>query len=281
MKKILQIGSFSLSIFSVHFDKTEDIMIFIIAGTEDGRKLAGFLLKNNLQVTASVVSEYGKSLLEQYEGIKINDKKLEEVEIYNLLTIEKFSVLVDASHPYAVNVSKNAMAACHKVNIPYIRYERESLPLNYDKLFHVDDYDNAAKKAAEFGKNIFLTTGSRNLKIFVESPALKDCNIIARVLPTSEVLSLCEKLGLSPKNIVAMQGRFSTELNIELFKHYKADVIVTKDSGEIGGVDTKLEAAKILNLPVILIDRPKINYDKIFYNFDDVLLFCKISESLN
>ena len=248
-------------------------MIFVIAGTEDGRELAGFLLNNGFEVTASFVSSYGKTLLERYEGIKIDDRKLDENELVELLLTGDFEVLVDASHPYAVNVSQNAMTACHKADVPYIRYERESIPLTYEKIFHVATYEEAAVKASELGRNIFLTTGSRNLKIFVESPALRDCNLIARILPTAEVLTECEKLGFSPKNIVAMQGPFSTELNVEVFKHYQAEVIVSKDSGQIGGVDTKLIAAEKLNLPVVLIDRPKITYDKIVSTFEEVLNF--------
>ncbi len=250
-------------------------MIFLIAGTEDGRELAEFLLKNNFDVTASVVSSYGKILLSKYEGIKINEKKLDENELTEFLFNGNFKILVDASHPYAVNVSQNAMTACHRANIPYIRFERESIPLTYEKIFHVDDYDEAAKISSELGKNIFLTTGSRNLKIFVQSPYLKDCNLIARILPTAEVLSECEKLGLNPKNICAMQGPFSVKLNEEIFKHYKAEVIVSKESGQIGGADTKLTAAENLNLPVILIDRPKIFYDNVVSTFNDVLKLCK------
>lgn len=250
-------------------------MIFVIAGTEDGRELAAFLLNNGLEVTVSVVSDYGKALLSRYEGIRINNKKLDENEFVELLLHSGITTLVDASHPYAVNISSNAMSACHKVNVPYIRYERESLPLNYDKVFHVEDYESAAIKAAELGKNIFLTIGSRNLKTFVNSPALRDCNLIARVLPTADVLHQCEELGLNPKNIVAMQGPFSTELNVELFKHYSTEVIVSKESGRIGGVDTKLLAAEKLNLPVVLIDRPKIHYDNVVSKFEEVLEFCK------
>ena len=70
-----------------------------------------------------------------------------------------------------------------------------------------------------------------------------------------------------------MQGPFSVALNVELFRHAKAEVIVTKDGGQIGGTDTKLLAAEILNLPVVMIRRPKIFYPNLAATFDDVLKF--------
>ena len=184
---------------------------------------------------------------------------------------ENFDCLVDASHPYAKNISANAIDAAQAAKIFYVRYERAEIIFDYEKIFRVESYEAAALKASQLGKNIYLTTGSRSLKIFVD--LLKDCNLTARVLPTADVLSQCENFGLTPKQIVAMQGPFSTELNAELFKHAKAEVVVTKNSGQIGGADTKLEAAKILSLPVVMIDRPKIFYPRLAKNFDDVLKF--------
>ena len=252
--------------------------IFLMAGTEDGRKLAEFLLKRGVEVTASVVSDYGKKLLAQYQNISINNKKLDAAELAEFLTVGKFAALVDASHPYAVEATKNAVDACAKVNIPYLRFERATGKFERLNACHVSSYEDAAIKAAELGKNIFLTTGSKTLKIFVE--LLKGCNITARVLPTAEVLAQCEKLGLTPKQIIAMQGPFSTELNIEMFKQAGAEVIVTKDSGQIGGADTKIAAAQILNLPVVIIDRPKIFYPNVAATFEEVLAFLKNYSSI-
>ena len=247
--------------------------IFLIAGTEDGRKLAEFLLNRGFDVTASVVSDYGRKLLANCADVKINDKPLDRDDLEKILRAENFNALADASHPYAKNISTNAISAAQAAQIPYVRYERAKVALNYEKIFHVDSYEAAAIKASELGKNIFLTTGSRSLKIFVESPALKDCNLTARILPTADVLTQCEALGLTPKQIVAIQGAFSVELNAELFKHAGADVIVTKNSGQIGGADTKIAAAQLLNLPVVMIDRPKISYPNLAATFDEVLKF--------
>ncbi len=251
--------------------------IFLIAGTEDGRKLAEFLSRHGHLVTASVVSEYGKKILEQYEKILISDKKLDEDELTENLR-GNFDILVDASHPYAVNVSQNSIAACRRAEIPYIRFERAEVEVDAENIFKVDSYESAAVKAAELGKNIFITTGSRNLKKFIYAPALKDCNLSVRILPTVEVLHECESYGLTPKNIIAMQGPFSTELNVETFKHCRAEVIVTKNSGKIGGADTKLAAAKILNLPVVMIERPKIFYPNVAFDFEGILNFIESKE---
>ncbi|MBR1805588.1 MAG: precorrin-6A reductase [Selenomonadaceae bacterium] len=249
--------------------------IFLIAGTQDGRELAQILLEHGFDVTASVVSDYGRKLLQTCAGLKINDKPLDADELEKILREGNFDAVVDASHPYAQNVSANAIRAAQAANIFYVRYERAQVEVTGENVFRVDGYEAAAVKASELGKNIFVTTGSRNLKTFVTSPALKDCNLTVRVLPTAEVLAQCEALGLSPKQIVAIQGAFSTQLNVELFRHAKAEVLVTKNSGQVGGADTKLAAAAILNLPVVLIDRPKIDYPNLAATFDEVcsLLF--------
>ena len=247
--------------------------VFVMAGTEDGRKLAEFLAVNGHEVTASVVSEYGRKLLEQHAGITVSDKKLDAGELAEILRAGKFQILVDASHPYALGATRNALEACAGINLPYIRFERATGITGGDSVYRVESYEAAAVKAAELGRNIFLTTGSRSLKIFVESPALKNCTITARILPTAEVLSECEALGLTPKQIVAMQGPFSTELNVEMFRHAGAEVIVTKDGGQIGGVDTKIAAAGILKIPVVVIERPKISCPNVAATFEAVLKF--------
>lgn len=243
--------------------------IFLIAGTEDGRKLAKFLADKDFQITASVTTEYGKKILEQYKNIKINDKKLDVEELEKILREGDFKILVDASHPYAENISQNAIQVCKNLNIFYIRYERPEIELTYQQIYRVESYEQAAEISASLGKNIFLTTGSHNLKKFLQCDAVKNCNVTVRILPTAEVLSECEKF-LSPKNIVALQGPFSTELNAELFKHVQAEVIVTKNSGEIGGTDTKIAAAKKLNLPVVVIKRPEIFYPRVAKSFNEV-----------
>lgn len=248
-------------------------MIFVAAGTQDGRELAGFLLEKGQRVTASVVSRYGEELLSRYPGICINDRPLDEAALADYCRAHGIAVFVDASHPYAANISANAMRACRACGIPYIRYERQSAPLAYTKAHYVADYEEAAKVAASLGKHVFLTTGSHNLKAFTEAPVLQDCVLTARVLPDPKVVEECTALGLRPSQIVALQGPFSEVLNEELYKKYEADVVVTKNGGTVGGADTKFAAAMKLGLPLVIVERPRIAYENMAQTFAEVLEF--------
>ena len=250
-------------------------MILVLAGTQDGRELAGRLLDAGWPVAASVVSRYGSELLVRYaaKGLVVNDRPLDTAGLAGYIRRQGIRLLVDASHPYAANASENAMEACRQQHIPYLRYERKGTPLVYDKLYRVADYAGAARQAAKLGQHIFLTTGSHNLATFSQAECLRDHVLTARVLPEPEVLRQCLALGFSPKNLVAMQGPFSLELNAELYKKYEAEVIVTKDSGQIGGTDTKAAAAIALGLPLVLIERPQVSYENFAQSFEEVLAF--------
>lgn len=250
-------------------------MIFIAAGTQDGRELAGFILEHGYEVTASVVSEYGEELLNRYKGIKVNNKAMDEAGFVEYFILNKVECFVDASHPYAANISTNAMRACEKCGVPYIRYERASSQLDYDKAYYVESVEAAAETAGELGKHVFLTTGSRSLPVFAKADALKNCDVVCRILPEAEVVREARELGFSPNHIIAMQGPFSKELNRELFIKYNADVVVTKNSGTLGGADTKFAAVKELNLPLVIIDRPKVEYTNVSDSFDVVMEFIK------
>ena len=128
--------------------------IFVMAGTEEGRKLAEFLSCKGYEVTASVTSDYGRKILEQYE-FGVNDKKLDAAELAEFLREGKFNIMVDASHPYALRASTNAIDACLSISIPYVRFERSESVTGYSRAYHVDGYESAAKMAATLGKNIF------------------------------------------------------------------------------------------------------------------------------
>jgi precorrin-6A/cobalt-precorrin-6A reductase len=81
----------------------------------------------------------------------------------------------------------------------------------------------------------------------------------------------CEVLGVEQKNIIAMQGPFSREMNEALYRQYGTTVMVTKESGKIGSVDEKVETALQMGIDVVLISRPEIEFGTVFTDFDGVI----------
>jgi len=81
----------------------------------------------------------------------------------------------------------------------------------------------------------------------------------------------CEALGVAQRDIVAIQGPFSKELNEALFRQYGVTLMITKESGKVGSVDEKLEAALACSIETILIARPNIKYGQQYSTFEEVL----------
>lgn len=248
-------------------------MIWVIAGTIDGRQLALEIANRYQQkVFVSVVSSYGAQLASN-ENIEVYTGRLDAEAMSKLIVEKNISMLVDASHPYAAVVTKTAIIAAKEQNIPYVRFERKEIPLpEYPKLYHTVNEVEAAELAAELAVNnkVYLTTGSKTLSIFKKSKSLADKEVWARVLPTTEVIKECEELGILPKYIVALQGPFSYELNKAMFKDTAASVIVMKNSGLVGGSDTKLQAAIDLGINIVLIDRPRMTENvKIIHDIEE------------
>ncbi|SHI32709.1 precorrin-6A reductase [Propionispora hippei] len=247
-------------------------MILVLAGTQDGRQLAAQLAKDH-KVMVSVISQYGRQLASESQ-VQAQEGMLDTAAMLELFRRLQVELLVDASHPYAVNVSRNAMEACESCGVAYLRYERPQAALPaYDKLYKAPNYERAAEQAVALGKVIFLTTGSRHLKVFKTAADPTVHRLIARVLPEPGVLTECLKLGFQPRDIVAMQGPFSHELNKALFKEFGTEVVVSKNSGQIGGSDTKFSAARELGLPLVIIDRPALPYKTVVSSFAEVLAY--------
>jgi len=233
-------------------------MIMVLAGTADGREIVKALASRGLRVLACAATPYGASLLEGSGALRISGGRLNGAGMEQMIEENKVAVLVDATHPYAEEVSAVAAGACRKKEIRYIRYQRLESPVRkHPLLYYARSYGEAATKAAELGEVVFLTTGSKTLEIFLEVAQRKGRRVVARVLPHPEVLQKCFDLGLAPADIVAMQGPFGYEINLALLRSYNASVLVTKDGGAPGGAAEKIAAALELGIPVVLVKRPE------------------------
>ncbi|MGF7057501.1 cobalt-precorrin-6A reductase [Brassicibacter mesophilus] len=246
-------------------------MILVLSGTKDGRMIIEKLIENNFKVLATTATEYGGSLIDQDMNVTVISQKLTQSEIEGIIDEEKIGCVIDATHPYAKQISENAINSCNNKSITYLRYERR--PTKIDNVNRFKTYEEAIKFLNTTQGNILLTTGSNNIKCF--SAINRKDRIYARVLPTIEAISKCGEIGLIPKQILGLQGPFSIELNKAIYKEYSIKHVVTKDSGTIGGTDEKIAAAINLGINIVLIERPQVDYTNTFNNIEDLINYLK------
>ena len=247
-------------------------MILLIAGTGDARELALRIKQEGYALLTSVVTENAAKRMRE-AGLAVRTGRLTAEAMAELIRHEQVQAVVDASHPFAEEASKNAIAAAKAAGVPYIRYERESSSSpRHAKVTIVDDYEQAAELAAQKRGVVMLTTGSKTLHIFAKRLlGLPDTTLVARMLPREDNMRKCEELGLEQKNIVAMQGPFSKELSKALYDHYKVTLMITKESGKAGAFDEKVEAALEMGIETIIIRRPQLDYGTVCSDFAGVL----------
>jgi precorrin-6A/cobalt-precorrin-6A reductase len=254
-------------------------MILFLAGTSDARELAIEIQTAGWSVLATVVTESAAKSLQE-AGLSTQIGRLTAADITSLIIEKGFQAVVDASHPFAEEASKNALQGAQDANVPYIRYERESQRFQDEKVILVNDYEEAAKLAATKRGVIMLTTGSKTLQIFAkELIGLENTRVIARMLPRIDNMEKCAELGIEQKNIVAIQGPFSKELNKALYEQYGVTLMITKESGKVGSVDEKLEAALECGIETIMIARPNVNYQNVHSSFEEVI--SKLTKQVN
>ncbi|WP_105615026.1 cobalt-precorrin-6A reductase [Vallitalea okinawensis] len=247
-------------------------MILLLAGTSDARAIGTELKNSHLKVIATATSNYGSQLLRE-NGLEVLCGKLDEGALHSVVQQYEISVIVDATHPYAEAISHLALNVAKELNILYLRYERPSIlqELSMDKIVAVQDYLEAAKVASLEQGNVLSTIGSRRLEKLVMSIPLD--RLFVRILPQPEVIKECLDLGIKLGQIIAMQGPFSKELNMALYKQFNIKTIITKDSGEIGGAKEKIEAAQACGVKTILVERPAIKYPKVFNEIYELLKY--------
>lgn len=248
--------------------------VVIFGGTSEGRMLSECLCRNKIAHTLCVATDYGEEVLEPSEYAHVLQGRLDTQQMEDLIRREQCFVVVDATHPYAVEVSKNIRKACERTKMKYLRFLRDKesvIDVRSDVLV------SSATEAAAYldGQEgaIFLTTGSKELPAFTAG-VHKTERLFVRVLPSAAVVASCRELGLEGKQICAMQGPFSEEMNRALLQQTKAAWLVTKDTGITGGFPEKVRAARSLGVRLVIIRRPEesgLDYESVLQVLEAVL----------
>ena len=225
--------------------------ILLFGGTTEGRVLAQKLLALGHAVTVSVATALGAEMLGDFPKDHILTGRLEQPAIARRLP--DYALCIDATHPYAVEATKNIRAAAARAGVEYHRLLRAPSPLPEGALV----FSSAAEAAQELARtegNVLLTTGAKELGAFAPI-APERC--YPRVLPTQEGIAACEAAGIPHRNIIAMQGPFSRALNEALIQQFEIRWLVTKDGGAAGGFAEKAQAAAQCSVQLIVLRRPE------------------------
>lgn len=236
--------------------------VWIAAGTTEGRILAEYCRENQILAVASVVSSYGEQLMEAGGTLEVHVGAMESWQMEQFIQKQQVDLVIDATHPYAQEASRNIRQAAEKQQVKYLRCLRgqeemtEKMSESVLDVRYVSDVKEAVNMLGHTEGNVFLTTGSKELAAFSAFPEFAE-RMYVRVLPGRESLELCLQAGFSGKHIICMQGPFSKELNAAMMKSVQARWMVTKEAGKAGGFAEKMEAAKELGISVIVIGRPR------------------------
>lgn len=163
------------------------------------------------------------------------------------LAAERIALLVDATHPFAAQMSGHARLACQQTGVPLIRLTRPAwTPANGEPWREVANMAAAAEALGPQPQRVFLTVGRLQLAAFAAAP--QHHYVVRTIDPAGDH-------GLQDARFIEARGPFSVDDEERLMRAHRITVLVTKNSGGAASAD-KLDAARRLDLPVILVRRP-------------------------
>ncbi len=234
--------------------------VLVFGGTTEGRELAALLREAGIPHVVSVATEYGLQILKESGEKEVVSGRKDSEEIVRFIEDGGFASVVDSTHPFATTVSEEIKKACDLTGTEYIRIRRDTGSECgsdfYEKAIYTDSLSEAVSELEKISGNILLLTGSRDL-LQVTRGISDISRIYARVLPDVESLKKCIDAGLTGKQIIAMQGPFSCNMNEALISEVDASVILTKESGIQGGFPAKMQAAKNCGIRAVVLRNPE------------------------
>jgi precorrin-6A/cobalt-precorrin-6A reductase len=216
-------------------------VILVLGGTTEGRELAG-ALEGVVSSLAGRVSTPqlppGEVRIGGFGGVAGLVAWIQE---------RRPQAVIDATHPFAAQMSRHAVAACASTGTPLLRLQRRGWTEQAgDRWVRVATAADAARVLPALGTRVLLTTGRLELAAFAD---LTMPVVLRSVEPPQPPV---------PAQLVTLtaRGPWTLEQERELLTEHRIDVLVTKDSG--GPTAPKLTAARLAGIPVVMIDRPPV-----------------------
>ncbi|WTX00324.1 cobalt-precorrin-6A reductase [Streptomycetaceae bacterium NBC_01309] len=231
-------------------------VVMILGGTSDARQLAARLVAaqsgaaqppGGVRVVSSLAGRTKAPVLPQGETRVGGFGGVPGLAAW--LREHRVAAVVDATHPFAARISANAVAACAEAGVPLLRLQRPGwTERDGDDWRRVGSAEEAAALLPGVGRRVFLTTGRMETAPYA---GLDDLWFLLRsVEPPEDAVPRHLELLLA-------RGPFTVADEVALMRRHAIDVVVTKDSGG-GQTAAKLDAARELRLPVVVITRPAV-----------------------
>ncbi len=241
--------------------RTRSPRILILGGTSEASRLATILWDRNLSVISSLAGRVIRPALPPgvvriggFGGIDGLTTYLEQ---------EAIQVVIDVTHPFASRMSCNAEVACRTLNIPLISFERPPWkPHRDDHWLHVPDMRSAALLVDTNYSRVFLSIGRQELDVF---SGCRQAWFLVRSIDKPENM-------MPPRSkLILERGPFNLDAERQLLRDESIDVVVSKNSGATATYP-KIEAARELDIPIVMIDRPQKHSTPTLESLDDVML---------
>ncbi|MGJ8527531.1 cobalt-precorrin-6A reductase [Maritalea sp.] len=220
--------------------------ILIFGGTGEAIDLADALVRQGHQVTTSLA---GRTRKPRLPNGHIHTGGFGGVDgLADYISRNGFEMVVDATHPFAAQMSANAVKACAQLNAPMLRLTREAWQAGAaDNWHHVPNIQAAADRLGA-GSHVLVTVGRQHIEPFV---LRTDCTIFIRAIEHPEVILPAHV------NVILERPPFRLSDELAFMRTHEITHLVTKNAG---GDQTaaKLEAARMVGASVIMIERPAL-----------------------
>lgn len=250
------------------FDKN----VWLIGGTSESVAIAELLTNKLIPVIVTVTTTNAQNLYSENDYLKIIVGKIETENIAKFIKEHQIRVIIDASHPFAVNISTSVISIAQKYSYPYLRYERSQVKSTESNLIYVNSLSSLIDSNLLTGKRVLLTIGSNHLHFFQDYQS--QATLFTRILPYTESLEKALQGGFTCDRIIAIRPPLNYELEKALWKLWQIEIVVTKAGGKQGGEDLKQKLAKESGISLIIIKRPQLNYPLVTEKIEFVLTYC-------
>ena len=222
--------------------------LLILGGTTEASALAKRVASDDI---SAIYSYAGRVARPDAQPVPTRVGGFGGVEgLASYIRTQRFTHVIDATHPFAIQISRNTIAACASVDVPMCALVRPPwTPVKRDQWQHANDMESAAQALDTAPKRVFLAIGRMEISAFAAQP---QHHYLLRFVDAPD-----NPPPFPNHDTIVARGPFGLAEDTALLKAHRIDLVVSKNSGGTGA-RAKIDAARGLDLPVLMIDRPTL-----------------------